>query len=301
MSVTGTFGKLKDTVKTSRDGATPTPANASFSELVTGVGPAQVSTANPLPVQLANQVVGMAQIVKIQAESGIDLGHTVDALKVDVAAQTLPALKISRNGIAPVPGNASFVELATGTGPAVVTAANPLPVSISQIAVGASQNVNIHDKDGGGITSSTSIGIIRALDVAIKSTAVANPADTVWEKQELKTPTTAKTTVVEHIVQTGKDFYITDYTLNRLTDNNVGFQPATLEVVKADTTIEIFDQAGASSITDTIEWKEHLGEGKKIATAGDKVRLTVTPTGTGGGGGTTWFGKILGTTRPAGA
>lgn len=154
----------------------------------------------------------------------------------------------------------------------------------------------LYDKDGTGITSSSGVGTIRAIDVAVQTLPVSNPTDTVWAYAEYSSTAIVKTTIVAFTVPEGKDFYLSYYSLNRVTDNNVGFQPAILER-QTGAVVTLYDKAGASSNTDTIEWKHALGTAVKVGTAGDVVRLAVVPTGSQT---TLWAGKLVGTLRPAG-
>lgn len=163
----------------------------------------------------------------------------------------------------------------------------------------AASDVKIYDKDGNGITS-TSISTKRAIDVAIKEQPVANPGDSVWEvpaTAPFTTNSTAKVTVCEFVVPSGKEFYVAGWSLAKLTNNNISGQPGTIEVVNASNVlIKTFDKSilDAPATGGFALWQPPAFTPILIAVATQKVRLTITPSGNTL---TEWFGKILGITR----
>ena len=135
-------------------------------------------------------------------------------------------------------------------------------------------------------------------NLCLSDVLLALPAETVAVAASITTATVSKTKIVEHTVTTGKDFYILAYSVTKETNNTTGANPCSLEVETLPGTTTVYDKGAwqdGSNHTAQV-WSESRDTGIKIATAGNKVQLYVSPGRTTA---TAWFGKIIGVERDA--
>ena len=204
--------------------------------------------------------------------------------------------------IAVVQRDALLSNLPAGTSSAVVLAGGVSSDGRARAQArdtGGRAQVLLYNAAGDPI-GSTTVNSQISVNVAIKETPVANPGDSVWMIPAVNpytTTTTAKATVVEYTVPANKEFYLAGWSLSKITVNSIAGSPGTIEVRNAaDTVTTLYDKmiletpaTGGLAI-----WAPPTITPIRIAVAGEKVRLTVTPSG---GNTTEWFGKLVGILR----
>lgn len=146
--------------------------------------------------------------------------------------------------------------------------------------------VALRDGTGNAITSSAGGASSRLLDVSVRDFLgpVANQASTFGSRTT--TATTADQVVVSITVPTGKDFFYCGHSLSKNAATVIDMNPARLRVGS-----NAWMNRFTTGLNDRFWEPNPPAHPVKIATAGDVVTLTVTPSG---GTSTAWRGVIWG-------